>query len=160
MISSFVFVLFQGLVSNEFMSTKYEDAADGFSFEEDFHGGEVFLQVRGFHTGREWIWYSFAFMIPFTFFSGLVLGIVLKTVRIEPEVTSVKKKNQVEFGKAGEEGSTSFNLPFTPVDLTFEKVVYEVKASTGDETLKLLNEVSGVFSAGRMVALMGSSGAG
>ena len=138
----------QGLVSNEFMSSKYTG------------NGYHFLGIRGFHVGKEWIWYTFAFLIPFTFFAGLVLGIVLKTVRIEPKVSSVKKKNKVSIGNGVEDATTSFNLPFTPVDLTFDKLVYEVKASTGDETLKLLNEVSGVFAAGRMVALMGSSGAG
>ena len=143
------------------MSSKYDDlATDVGIVTGDVHGGEEMLRIRGFHTGSEWIWYSFAFMIPFTIVSGLVLGIVLKTVRIEPEVSSVRKKNRIAFGTAVENQSTSFNLPFTPVDLTFEKVVYEVKASTGDETLKLLNEVSGVFASGRMVALMGSSGAG
>jgi ATP-binding cassette subfamily G (WHITE) protein 2 (SNQ2) len=140
----------QGLVSNEFTSQKY-------AF--DPRTGLRALWIRGFETGREWIWYSFAFLIPFTFFAGLVLGIILKTVRIEPEVAFVKEKNKIKIGKV-EEATDDFNLPFTPVDLTFEKVVYEVKASTGNETLKLLNEVSGVFGAGRLVALMGSSGAG
>ena len=44
------------------------------------------------------------------------------------------------------------------VDLSFDKLVYEVDASTTNEKLRLLNEVSGVFKAGRMCALMGSSG--
>jgi len=138
----------QGLVSNEFMSSKYKGM-----------DGIVALQIRGFQVGREWIWYPFAFLIPFFILSGFVLGLVCRYVRIEPEVASVKNKNRVRIGNV-EEAPESFNLPFTPVDLSFEKLVYEVKASTGKETLKLLNEVSGVFGAGRMVALMGSSGAG
>lgn len=140
----------QGLVVNEFTSAKY----DGLSA-----GGEQFLQIRGFKTERQWIWYTFAYMIPFTFIAGLVLGIVLRRVRIEPEVSHLKNKNKIRIGELEDEDD-DFNLPFTPVDLTFHGMSYEVKASTGDETLKLLNEVSGVFAAGRMVALMGSSGAG
>jgi ABC-2 type transporter len=139
----------QGLVSNEFMSDKY-DGLPG--------GGERFLRLRGFELGTEWIWYTFAFMVPFTFVSGLVLGVVMNKIRIEPEVNDVKGR-KIFIGEQSED-QEEFNLPFTPVDLTFEKVVYEVKASTGNETLKLLNEVSGIFGAGRLVALMGSSGAG
>jgi len=60
-----------------------------------------------------------------------------------------------------EEGAKEeFNFPFIPVDLTFEDICYEVKASTGDGTLQLLNNVCGVLRGGRMCALMGSSGAG
>lgn len=142
----------QGLVVSEFTSEKY-DTIPG--------AGEYLLRQRGFKDTREWVWYSFAFLIPFTFLAGLALGFVLKTVRIEPEVFDVTSKNKIHLGKTAKENDEDdFNLPFTPVDLTFDKMVYEVKASTGDETLKLLNEVSGVFAAGRMVALMGSSGAG
>lgn len=140
----------QGLASNEFTSSKYDDI---------YLDGATFLSSRGFQTGREWIGYSFAYLIPFTFFFCVVLGIVLKYVRIEPEQAQIKKTKTVAIGKIAEKASDEdMNIPFTPVDLTFEKLVYEVKASTGDETLKLLNEVSGAFVAGRMCALMGSSG--
>lgn len=49
---------------------------------------------------------------------------------------------------------------FIPVNLSFQDLSYEVKASKGSEKLTLLNNVSGQFSAGRMCALMGESGAG
>lgn len=141
----------QGLATNEFTSGKY----DNLPFD-----GSNFLWSRGFQTGREWIGYTFAYMVPFTLIFVIILGIVLKYVRIEPEQEQVKKKKTVAIGSiaAKEEDHDDFNLPFTPVDLTFENLVYEVKASTGDGTLRLLNEVSGAFVAGRLCALMGSSG--
>lgn len=141
---------FQGLLVNEFTSGKY-DVLEG--------NGLRFLSSRGFQTERKWVWYTFAYLIPYNFVSGLVLGVVLMNVRIEPEISQLTNKNKVTIGDLEEE-EDDFNLPFTPVDLTFDKMVYEVKTSKGEETLKLLNEVSGVFAAGRMVALMGSSGAG
>ena len=49
---------------------------------------------------------------------------------------------------------------FVPVTLAFKDLSYEVKSSTGLEMLCLLNNVSGVFLAGRICALMGESGAG
>jgi ABC-type bacteriocin/lantibiotic exporter with double-glycine peptidase domain len=63
-------------------------------------------------------------------------------------------------GELEEEIVDEVNVPFKPVTLTFEDVCYDVKASTGKETLRLLHNVNGVFAAGRMCALMGSSGAG
>lgn len=118
--------------------------------------GELLLSSRGFQVGREWIGYAFAYMIPLTLICSVVLTIVLKYVRVEPEKQHVKKKKSVKIGKAPtEKDQDTFNLPFTPVDLTFEKLVYEVDASTKDEKLRLLNEVSGAFTAGRMCALMG-----
>jgi len=137
----------QGLASNEFQSQKYDNFADG---------GASFLASRGFKVGRQWIGYSFLYMIPFTLGCTFVLTIVLKYVRIEPEKQHVKKQPKVSIGSpAGSDDKDNFNLPFTPVNLTFEKVVYEVVASTSNETLRLLNEVSGVFQGGRMCALMG-----
>lgn len=140
----------KGLASIEFTSTKY----DNVGFDSD-----LFLQVRGFKTGRAWIGYSFAFMIPFTLIFSFILGVVLKYVRIEPGKAHVKRQS-VAIGQIVEKTEDEFNLPFTPVGLTFENLVYEVKASTGNEILRILNEVSGAFMAGRMCALMGSSGAG
>ena len=132
----------QGLVSIEFTSKKYVF-------------GDAFLIARGFQTGTAWIGYSFCYMIPFFLFCTGILGIVLKYVRIEPERSRLDKNN-ISIGQVPQEATEeTINLPFTPVDLTFDKIVYEVKASTGDETLRLLNEVSGVFKAGRMCALMG-----
>ena len=47
----------------------------------------------------------------------------------------------------------SGNATFIPVTLAFKDLSYEVKASTGSEKLRLLSNVSGVFTAGRMCAL-------
>lgn len=144
----------QGLASIEFTSGKY-------GTRNDVVAEQVLLETRGFQTGREWIGYSFAFMIPFTLVFATFLAMVLKYVRIEPEKNATRKKKSQAIGNRPEKSEAmDFNLPFTPVDLTFDKVIYEVQASTGDGTLRLLNEVSGALVAGRMCALMGSSGAG
>jgi hypothetical protein len=136
----------QGLVSTEFNSNKYNGQ------------GNIFLSTRGFKTGREWIAYSFAYMIPFTLLCTVLLGFILTYVRVEPEKQHIKKKPIVSMGPVCEndtEKEEKFNLPFTPVDLTFKDLVYEVNASTSSEKLRLLNQVSGTFTAGRMCALMG-----
>jgi ABC-type multidrug transport system fused ATPase/permease subunit len=106
--------------------------------------------------------YTFAFLIPYQIIMALIFGIVLKYVRIEPTRTDVDEEAE---GAVDDDvvvkPESDFNLPFSPVDLTFENVCYFVKPSTGgSEMLQLLNNVSGAFRSGRMCALMGSSGAG
>jgi hypothetical protein len=49
--------------------------------------------------------------------------------------------------------SKAVQIPFTPVDLSFHDISYEVPASTSNETLRLLKGVNGIFRAGRYVAL-------
>ena len=64
----------QGLVVNEFTSVKYEDYFAQLGQGIGTEIGAEFLKLRGFKTTREWVWFTFAFMIPFGFLSGLVLG--------------------------------------------------------------------------------------
>mmetsp|Transcript_3324 Transcript_3324/g.5465 ORF Transcript_3324/g.5465 Transcript_3324/m.5465 type:complete len:1454 (+) Transcript_3324:67-4428(+) len=148
----------QGMASNQFLSSKYSDYVcemDGSTFSL----GESALEARGWESGgRVWIGYTFAFLIPYTIVFGLVTLLALKYIRIEPDRQHVKK--EVNIGAEKQNTSEEINVPFIPVDLSFEKLTYEVTASTSKEKLRLLNEVSGVFKAGRMCALMGSSGAG
>jgi hypothetical protein len=143
---------FQALLLTEFTSAKYYEVALGGLY------GDNFLTVRGFPVDPVWIWYGVAFLLGYLFITTGILSVVLTYVRIQPIRNEVKPHKVVQ--KQASKEKDDFNLPFTPVDLTFEDLVYEVKASTGNETLRLLNTVSGVFGAGRLCALMGSSGAG
>lgn len=140
----------QGLASIEFTSQKY----DGIGPDQS-----VLLASRGFQTDRAFIGYTFAYMIPYTIICTTILGYIMRRVRIQPDRTHAKKKH-VAIGVLPNEKPEDINLPFIPVDLTFDKLVYEVMSSTGGEKIRLLNEISGTFKAGRMCALMGSSGAG
>jgi len=146
-----------GMASNQFLSSKYS----GYSCDIDGKTvtlGELALDSpRGWQSdGRVWIGYTFAFMLPYTLVFGVVTWLALKYIRIEPDRQHVKEKVNIGTIKKTDE----FSIPFTPVDLSFDNLVYEVTASTSKDKLRLLNEVSGVFKAGRMCALMGSSGAG
>lgn len=145
----------QGMSSSQFYSSAYENyscTANG----ESYSLSESALEYpRGWRSdgGMVWVGYTFAFILPYTLLFGFITWLALKYVRIEPERQHVKRIN-IGKSKRAEE----FSIPFTPVDLSFNKLVYEVDASTTKAKICLLNEVSGVFKAGRMCALMGSSG--
>jgi hypothetical protein len=65
-----------------------------------------------------------------------------------------KDKNKGDDSTAGEQGEKqkkAVQIPFTPVDLSFHDITYEVVASTSTETLRLLKSVNGIFRAGRYV---------
>lgn len=145
----------QGMASNQFYSSPYETYVCDVNGEFYSLSESALEYPRGWRSDgdRAWIGYTFVFLLPYTLMFGAVTWLSLKYVRIEPER---QQTDSVNIGKIKK--SEDFNIPFTPVDLSFDKLVYEVNASTTNEKLRLLNEVSGVFKAGRMCALMGSSG--
>lgn len=124
--------------------------------------GELILWGWGFRTpdnlpfGDSWVAYGFAYLVPYTLLCALLIGIGLKYVRIDGR----RSKTEAVVEDSNVDDSDSFDVPFTPVNLTFDHICYEVPASTGSSTLKLLNNVTGMLKSGRMCALMGSSGAG
>ena len=124
--------------------------------------GEIILWGWGFRTSDNlpfsdsWVAYGFAYLVPYTLLCALLIGMGLKYVRIDGR----KSKTEAIVDDSRVDDSDSFDVPFTPVNLTFDHICYEVPASTGSSTLKLLNNVTGMLKSGRMCALMGSSGAG
>lgn len=142
----------QGMATNQFKSSKFS------GYYCDIGGvtyslAEISLNARGWSSNMS-LWEPFAFLVPFTLVFGVFTWLALKLIRIEPDRQYVKKTVNIGSIKETEE----LSIPFTPADIFFDNLVYEVTASTASDTLRLLNEVSGVFRAGRMCALMGSSG--
>lgn len=144
----------QAMASNQYLSSKYE----GFNCiveGDNLNLGKLQLDALGWNSdGREWIGYAIAILLGFISFFGIITWLALEYIRLEPERPDLKKG--VSIGKTHQ--TAEFSIPFVPVDLSFDKLSYTVTASTSKDKLRLLNEVSGVFQAGRMCALMGSSG--
>ena len=140
---------YNGFLSIEFTSGKYDATKTCMDVTS-------FLENRGFRISRYWILWSFISIIVFTIVATTGLVLVLRYSRFQ--VYKKKKKSLEDDGM--EEHNQENNISFTQINLTFENICYDVKASTGDETLRLLDNVSGAMMAGRMCALMGSSGAG
>jgi len=159
---------YRALLLNEFLSSRWS-----FTFDGDTSGmtaGQQVLRVNGFVLpngqvfGKEWILWGFIYMIGFLIIHILFSGLGLRRVRFESGQSTSPQgggdANAVEKGDGPEEEEEELDLPFTPVELTFKDLCYEVTASTGNDKLMLLNNVYGRFEPGRMCALMGSSGAG
>lgn len=122
-----------------------------------------FLLPNGMSFGREWISYGFAYIIPYTLVCLFASAFCLQHFRVEakqggtPDIS--EEKDEVE-NQITDSITCFTEASFVPVDLSFSNLCYDVKASKGSDKLRLLNDVSGVFSAGRLCALMGESGAG
>ena len=142
--------VYRALLLNEFLTDDYADGE-----------GQAILATNGFlyesKTGqqpftREWIAYCFAYLFSFTIVCMVSSAACLHYLRMEPKPTGVLDMPETEEIKDALE-KESGNATFIPVTLAFKDLSYEVKASTGSEKLRLLSNVSGVFTAGRMCAL-------
>jgi ABC-type multidrug transport system ATPase subunit len=118
--------------------------------------------LNGVPFTKEWIGYGFAYVIG-CFVLATIAAAFFLHLRVEepqksaPEIEEDKTEEEKE---EIEDADNQALTAFTPVDLSFHDLCYEVKASKGSEKLRLLKSVSGIFRSGRMCALMGESGAG
>ncbi len=148
---------YRALIINEYRSLDYTQ-------EE----GDYILTFTGFVDKNNapfttvWIGYTFLYLFAHTALSMVASGVILQYVRVT-NITGVTD-DEARIITNQEDHSTEpepeTNISFKPVTVTFENVCYDVKASKGNETLRLLHNVNGAFRTGRMCALMGSSGAG
>lgn len=145
---------YRSLVLNEFYSARWGNSSHeillnlGFTRPSD---DEPFSQ--------DWVGFGFAYMIPYFLLCVVGTAILLTHNRntgenVAPEILKETTREEVT------SQSAEITIPFKPVDVSFQDISYEVTASTGKKTLKLLKNIDGIFRSGRMCALMGSSGAG
>lgn len=148
--------VYRSLLLNEF-----DTRPDGEHVMESYG----FVLPNGMPFGGEWIGYGFAYIIPYTLVCLFASALCLHHFRVEAKQGGAsdiaeEKKDKVENEVLDSESNSFTDASFIPVDLSFSNLCYDVKASKGSDKLRLLNSVSGVFSCGRMCALMGESGAG
>ena len=68
--------------------------------------------------------YTYVVLLHCTLVFGFVTWLALKYVRIEPDRQHVKE--QINIGKVKE--IDKFSIPFTPVNLSFGNLVYDVRS--------------------------------
>jgi ABC-type multidrug transport system ATPase subunit len=144
---------YRALIVNEYRSDEYttEEGDNILSFTG-------FVDQDGNPFGKEWVAYSFLYMIPHTLLCMVLSALGLIYVR--PSGDSAASDEANGNSDSNSSGNAEVRISFKPVTLSFEDICYDVKASTSNEQLRLLHNANGAFKSGRMCALMGSSGAG
>jgi hypothetical protein len=129
----------------------YSDRWDGET--DDLLTANGFLTPAGNPFPKEWIGYSFAYMVPYILLCTVLSAIGLIYVRSNEGggASSVPLDSTTEEDREPEE---NIEIPFKPLTVSFRDLGYEVKASTSKEQLMLLHKVNGIFRPGRMCALM------
>ena len=156
--SNFFAWALRGLAVNEFQSGKYDNIVPGTDVTE----GERILEQFGFVDPagdaftHEWAWWGFLFSFGWAMLSMLLSVVALTKIRYTTGASLVTDQGSDEQEPFDE--STAVAIPFTRVDLTFTNIHYTVTSSITNEQLTLLNGIDGVVEAGKMTALMGSSG--
>lgn len=79
----------------------------------------------------------------------------LETTRFEPGSSDSEVEDDSLSSPQAMTHSQARSLEIKGVTLTFKNINYTVKASTSNEELHLLKNVSGHFPAGKLTALMG-----
>jgi len=110
----------------------------------------------GMHSSKRWIGYGFAYVIGAFLLATIVAAFCLHLRIEEPQTCApeIKKNEDDTEDKETRDANNQALADFTPVNLSFHDLCYEVKASKGSGKLRLLKSVSGIFRSGRMCALM------
>ena len=130
--------------------------------------GEATLERFGFVFKGEvfeyvWVWYTVLFCIGLSILSIVASVWSLVHVRFATGGTlggSEDGCNDLSSQKSSATNSDTVSLETRGATLVFKDVNYTVKASKSNDRLQLLQGINGFFAAGKMTALMGSSGAG
>jgi hypothetical protein len=159
--------ILRGLVVNEFDSGKYDELVNITSPDGNITTkteGDAIISRFGFTDSNgdaytfEWAGWGILFTLLWAILAIYGSTYFLSTIRFATGGSLVTDKGDDEVEEIDEADMVA--IPFKRVDLTFNDIHYTVKASTSDEKLELLKGIYGVVEAGRMTALMGSSGAG
>jgi hypothetical protein len=157
--------ILRGLVVNEFDSGKYDELITSPGGQiTTITEGEATIIRFGFTDSDdeaytfEWAGWGILYTLSWAILAVCASTYFLSSIRFATGGSLVTEKGDDEVEEIDEADMVA--IPFKRVDLTFKDIHYTVKASTSDEKLEILKGVYGVVEAGRMTALMGSSGAG
>jgi len=159
---------FRGLIVNEYDSGKYE--ADSGQYDayagRNLTDGEIALKQGGFVDRNgdpytsEWAGYSILFSLFICIIAILLTSIALVKVRFATGKSLANASIEEVEDNDTEISQVKAELPFQKASLTFKDIHYTVISSIGKEKIELLKGIDGIVEAGKMTALMGSSGAG
>ncbi|KAH7488924.1 ABC transporter G family member 37 [Phytophthora ramorum] len=132
---------------------------------------QTLLDSFSITQGTEYVWFGIvvllAYYFVFTTLNGMALHYIryekYKGVSVKPMTAKAEDEDNVyvEVNTPGADGAkgNSGGLPFTPSNLCIKDLEYFVTLPSGEEK-QLLRGITAHFEPGRMVALMGATGAG
>ncbi|GMF55131.1 unnamed protein product [Phytophthora fragariaefolia] len=133
---------------------------------------KTLLESFSISQGTEYIWFGVGILLGYYLLFTTLNALALHYIRFEKYAgvivkTSPNNADQAEaYVEVNTPGATDVvksakgnGLPFTPSNLCIKDLEYFVTLPSGDEK-QLLRGITAHFEPGRMVALMGSSGAG
>ncbi|ETM48127.1 hypothetical protein L914_07293, partial [Phytophthora nicotianae] len=146
---------------SEFSSDRYTDAQS-----------KALLESFSITQGTAYIWFGVIVLLAYYFVFTTLNGLALHFIRYEkykgvtpkamtdnaPEEDNVYVQVKTP-GAPDQSGAKGGGLPFTPSNLCIKDLDYFVTLPSGEER-QLLQKVTAHFEPGRMVALMGATGAG
>lgn len=154
----------RGLAVNEFASGKYDapSGVPGVTVGEDILKRFGFSDLDGNAYSSAWAGWSICFSLLWCVVSLVLSTYFLLNVRFATgkALGNVSEDESDDNDDDDADDSQEVAIPFQKVDLTFQDIRYTVQSSVGDERLELLKGIDGLVEAGKMTALMGSSGAG
>jgi len=158
---NFVAWSLRSLLVNEFQSGKYSGPSPvlpNATIGEQILIELGFSDANGDAYGYDWTWWGFLFSLGAALFCMIISIAFLNRIRYATGGSLVTDQGSDEIEEY--DPSQDAKIPFTSVDLTFKDIHYFVNSSITKDTLELLKGIDGIVRAGKMTALMGSSGAG
>eukprot|EP00536_Pseudo-nitzschia_multiseries_P009814 jgi/Psemu1/242415/estExt_Genewise1.C_2850020 len=159
---------FRGLIVNEYDSGKYDQITSVTYLGKNLTIGEVIIKNSGFGDNKgepytfDWAGYSILFSVVVCILAVIGTSVALVKVRFPTGKSLSNDTRTLEEtdDKDKEVKVVEAVFPFQRANLTFKDIRYTIVSSIGNEKIELLKGIDGLVEAGKMTALMGSSGAG
>jgi hypothetical protein len=138
---------YRALVVNEFWNDRWGDS-------NQILNDAGFIDPTGTIYRTDWIGYSFLVMLPYILLCCVLSAVFLSYPGEHGSANAESAPTKVKSASESQSSSAAVCIPFKPVKLSFHDICYKVTASTTNEQVSLLNNVSGIFRPGQMCALM------
>jgi ABC-type multidrug transport system ATPase subunit/ABC-type multidrug transport system permease subunit len=157
--------MLRALIINQYQSgyAAFEvvvDPATGWTVGDTYMEAFGFVDAQGNPYGYEWVWWGILFSCAMCVLAAALNIACLNRIRFATGQSLQAAEDENDTGDKHNNQKEVEDLPFQKANLTFKGISYTVKSSISKESIELLKGVDGYFAAGKMTALMGSSGAG
>ena len=149
--------LLRALLINQYQSGKFETlTSTGETLGDAYMSAFGFVDSNGVPFQYAWVWWGILYSCGVLVISAFINIVCLNRIRF----ATGRALQSAETEDGAKTKTHRVTLPFKKANLTFKGIKYTVKSSISKDSIELLKGIDGYFAAGKMTALMGSSGAG